>query len=164
MNFLFIWTNIRTAPAYGVYTGISQLIRYSRACGFYNVVLDRGLLLTKDSLWLWWKHHYKSIMVATITWLTITEYLCHKWRRICPACCNHNSVLSSLMTYHRICSKRKRVLLEEKELVTYPEDMGSPPGFVLSSCCQIVGTSVVLCRSLSCLFSWWRSKHSCFLT
>jgi hypothetical protein len=31
--------------AYGVY--ISQLIRYSRACGYYQDFLDRGLLLTR---------------------------------------------------------------------------------------------------------------------
>jgi hypothetical protein len=36
------------APAYGVY--ISQLIRYSRACGSYQDFLDRGLLLTRKLL------------------------------------------------------------------------------------------------------------------
>ena len=35
-------------PAYGVY--ISQLIRYSRACGSYQDFLDRGLLLTRKLL------------------------------------------------------------------------------------------------------------------
>jgi hypothetical protein len=33
------------APAYGVY--LSQLIRYSRACGSYKDFLDRGFLLTR---------------------------------------------------------------------------------------------------------------------
>ena len=41
--FPFICSNISAAPAYGVY--ISQLIRYSRACGSYQDFLDRGLLL-----------------------------------------------------------------------------------------------------------------------
>jgi hypothetical protein len=45
MNFPFICSNILAAPAYGVY--ISQLIRYSRACGSYLDFLDRGLLLTR---------------------------------------------------------------------------------------------------------------------
>ena len=40
--------NIPAAPAYGVY--ISQLIRYSRACGSYLDFLDRGLLLTRKLL------------------------------------------------------------------------------------------------------------------
>jgi hypothetical protein len=44
VNFPFICSNIPAAPAYGVY--ISQLIQYSRDCGFYQDFLDRGLLLT----------------------------------------------------------------------------------------------------------------------
>jgi hypothetical protein len=48
VNFTFICSNIPAAPAYGVY--ISQLIRYSRACGSYQDFLDRGLLLTRKLL------------------------------------------------------------------------------------------------------------------
>ena len=48
VNFPFICSNIPAAPAYGVY--ISQLIRYSRACGSYQDFFDRGLLLTKKLL------------------------------------------------------------------------------------------------------------------
>ena len=43
VNFPFICSNIPAAPAYGVF--ISQLIRYSRACGTYQDFLDKGLLL-----------------------------------------------------------------------------------------------------------------------
>jgi hypothetical protein len=44
-----LWTfHLNAAPAYGVY--ISQLIRYSRACGSYPDFLDRGLLLTRVPL------------------------------------------------------------------------------------------------------------------
>ena len=38
-------------------------------------------------------------------WLTFTEYLCHIWPRICYICRNHYPVLSSLMTYQRVCNK-----------------------------------------------------------
>jgi hypothetical protein len=48
VNFPFICNNNPAAPAYGVY--ISQLIRYSRACGSYQVFLDIGLLLTRKLL------------------------------------------------------------------------------------------------------------------
>jgi len=48
VNFPFICSNIPAAPAYGVY--ISQIIRYSRSCGFYQDFLDRGLLLTRKLL------------------------------------------------------------------------------------------------------------------
>jgi hypothetical protein len=44
----FIWSNVRSAPAYGV--NISQLIRYSRACGYYQDFLDRGFVLTPKLL------------------------------------------------------------------------------------------------------------------
>jgi hypothetical protein len=48
VNFPFICSNIPAAPAYGVY--LSQMIRYSRACGSYQHFLDRGLLLTRKLL------------------------------------------------------------------------------------------------------------------
>ena len=48
VNVPFICSNIPAAPAYGEY--ISQLLRYSRACGFYQEFLDRGLLLTRKLL------------------------------------------------------------------------------------------------------------------
>ena len=49
VNFPFICSNIPAAPAYRVY--ISQLKRYSRACGSYQDFLDRGgLLLTMKLL------------------------------------------------------------------------------------------------------------------
>jgi hypothetical protein len=51
VNFPFICSNIRAAPAYGVY--IFQLIRYSRACDSYQDFLDRGLLLTRKLLNQW---------------------------------------------------------------------------------------------------------------
>jgi len=44
----FICSNIPAAPAYWVY--ISQLIRYSRACGFYLDFLNRGFMLTRKLL------------------------------------------------------------------------------------------------------------------
>ena len=48
VNFPFICSNIPAASAYGVY--ISQLIRYSRACGSYQDFHDRGLLLSRKLL------------------------------------------------------------------------------------------------------------------
>jgi hypothetical protein len=42
--------------------------------------------------------------VATMTWLTVMGYLCHKWPRICSTCRKHFPVLSSFMTYHRVCN------------------------------------------------------------
>jgi len=60
---------------------------------------------TKGSLWLSWSHHFDSFKVATMTWLTVTEYQCHKWPQICAVCRNHNPVVSSFMTYQWVCNK-----------------------------------------------------------
>ena len=40
VNFPFIYSNIPAAPAYGAY--ISQLVRYSRACGACQDYLDKN--------------------------------------------------------------------------------------------------------------------------
>jgi hypothetical protein len=104
VNFLFICSKI-PAP-YGVY--ISQLIQYSRACGSYKDFRDRGLLLQRKLLSQWFLlvklKSSQSFMVATMTWLTVMEDLCHKWPRICSICHKHVTVLSSFMTYHRVCN------------------------------------------------------------
>jgi hypothetical protein len=50
VNFPFICSNIPATPAYGVYTSISQMNWYSRACGSYQDFNDRGLLLIRKLL------------------------------------------------------------------------------------------------------------------
>jgi len=59
----------------GVY--ISQLIRYSRTCGAYHDFLDRWLVLTSKLLnqgFLLFQLKL-SLTVATMSWLTVMEYL-----------------------------------------------------------------------------------------
>jgi hypothetical protein len=64
VNFPFICSKITAAFAYGVY--ISQLIRYSRACGYYRgllltrKLLNQGLILVKlkSSLRTFYIHHH----------------------------------------------------------------------------------------------------------
>ena len=68
----FLCSNISAAPACGVY--VSQLIRYSRACGSYQDFRDRGLLLTmkllnqefllvklRSSLPMFYGHHHDLV-------------------------------------------------------------------------------------------------------
>jgi len=47
------------------------------------------------------------LMVATITWLAVANYLCHKWPQICSVCHNYTSFLSSFMIYNvpLVCTK-----------------------------------------------------------
>ena len=68
---------------------------------------------------------------ATVTWLPVTEHLFHKWPCICLVCCIHNLVLSSLMTYHRVCDKSNTTvsLLEQEQLLTITEHRSSSPVF-----------------------------------
>jgi hypothetical protein len=59
-------------------------------------------------------------MVATVTWLTVTEHMCH----------GHVPVLSQIMTHHLVCNKsRTTVPLVEQELIILPVHMCSPPVF-----------------------------------
>ena len=96
----FICSNIPAAPTYAVY--ISQLIRYSRACGSYQDFLDMGFLLTKkllsqgfllvklkSSLRKCYGRHHDLVAIDRM------EYLCHKWLRICSTCRKHFPVVSS---------------------------------------------------------------------
>ena len=105
--FPVICSNIPAAPAYGVY--ISQLIRYSRACGSYQGLLDRVLLLTRKQL-------NQGFLLAKLKPSFRTFYGRHhdlvdrygisvsKWPRICSTCRNRFPVLSSFMTYHPVFS------------------------------------------------------------
>ena len=82
---------------------------------------------TKGCYWWSWSHHFESFTVATMTWLTIVEYLCHQWPRICSTCRKHFLVLSSWHITEFITRLTRRVLLVEQELPTLPEHLGSPP-------------------------------------
>ena len=55
--------------------------------------------------WSSWSHHFESVPNTTMTWLTVTEYMCHKRPNICSFCRNHNPDCSSFMIYYRVCSK-----------------------------------------------------------
>ena len=141
-NHPFKCSNILAAPAYGEL--ISQLIRYSRACGYYHDFLIEGSINT-CSYWLCSSHHFECIMVVTMTWLTVTEYLCHKGPRICYACCK----------LFPVRPHPQRVPLVGHELLNLPEHMISPPIF---SGVRVVRFSVfwlVFCTSLFVLVSIW---------
>jgi hypothetical protein len=43
----------------------------------------QGSYWTKGSSWFSWSYHFESFTVASMTWLTAMEYLCHKRPRIC---------------------------------------------------------------------------------
>ena len=103
---------IPVAPHYGVHLTMEYIsvdpifhsflvhIRISLIYG----CCPQGSYWTKGFYWLSWSHHFESFTVVTMTWLTVAEYMCHKRPRICSTCRKHFPVLSSLMTYRRICN------------------------------------------------------------
>ena len=96
--------------------------------------------------------------VATMTWLTVMEYLCHKWPRICSTIGvnTSQSFPHSWLIPGLVIRWTRWVLLVEQELLTLPEHLSSP--LVFSGVCVI--RSLVLCvcfvdRCLSfCLFTF----------
>ena len=106
VNFPFICSNIPAAPAYGVY--ISQLIRYSRTCGSYQDILNRGLLQARKLL----SHGFLLVKLKSLLrkfydrhhdlvdryGISVTQMT-----KICSTCCKHFPALSSFMIYHRFC-------------------------------------------------------------
>ena len=71
-------------------------------------------------------HHFESCTVATTTWLTAMEYLCHKWPRIYFNGRKHFPVLSSFVTFLRILIKQNIRLLKYtnmKELIQWFKDI-----------------------------------------
>jgi hypothetical protein len=146
VNFPFICSNIPAAPAYGI--SLSQMIRYSRACGSYQDFLDRGLLLTRKLL-----NHFENFTVASMTWLTVMEYLCHKWPRIFFTCLKHFPVLSPFTTYYRVCNLINTTDASSGGGNAYSSRAPEfTPGFLWGSCYSIFSFIYVFYWSLFVLF------------
>ena len=123
-KFTFICTcsNILGTPAYGVC--ISHSVQYSRACGSYQDLLDRGLLLVKKLL------NQGSLLGKSKSPHRTFYGRHHVVRNIfvtndhgqCSVC--RNLVISILMTLF-VTKVTRRVSLEVQELLTLPEYMSS---------------------------------------
>ena len=68
---------------------------------------------SKVLYWLSWSHH-ERFMVATMTWLTVTEYVCR----------NHFPTLIHFMTYRLCCNKSNTMGATIVARITYP--FGAP--------------------------------------
>ena len=64
-------------------------------------------------------------------WLTVMEYLCHKWPPICSTCRKHflRSFSHSRLITGFVTRLTRRVPLVEQELLTLPGHLSSPPVF-----------------------------------
>jgi len=89
-----------------------------------------------------------------MTYLTKTEYLCHKWPRICSTCRKTSrSFPHSRLTIWFVTRLTRRVPLVEQELPTLPEHLSSPPVFsevrvtrILVLCICFVDRCLSFCR------------------
>jgi hypothetical protein len=88
-----------------------------------------------------------------MTWLTVTKYLCQKWLWICSTCRKHFPVLSSFMTRF-VTGATRWVLLVEKELLTFPENLSLPPLFSRVCVAWYIVLCVAFSRSLFVLLSF----------
>ena len=98
-----------------------------------------------------------------MTWITVTEYLCHKWPQICSTCRKQFHVLSLIITYHRVCNwSNTTVLLVEKELCTLLEHLRLAPVF---SEIRVPRYLYFLCSVLSIVVYLFSFDHCvvCFL-
>ena len=86
-----------------------------------------------------------------MTCLTLTGYLCYKWPRICFVTRNHNLVLSSFMTYHRVFDKSNATW--SKKCLPFRNTRIRPWFFVIS-CYSIFSFMCIFCRSLFFLLSF----------
>ena len=131
MNFPFICSNIPAVPAYGVY--ISLLIRYSRACGSYQDVLDRGLQLTRKLLNQWF-------LLGKLKW-SLRKFLSWLGWPIWNTCVTNDhgyvplvvktsqSFPHSWLITGFVTRLTRRVPLVEQERFTLPKHLSSPPIF-----------------------------------
>jgi hypothetical protein len=110
--------------------------------------------------WYQWLLMYSWILLSkvanvqsnTMTWLTVTKYLCLKWPRICSVCHNHHLVLSWLITWF-VTRVTQWVPHVEQELLTLPEYLSSTPLFSGVCIAWYLVFCVMFCKSLFVLLT-----------
>ena len=91
----------------------------------YNDFRDRGLLLTRKLLiqvfvMVKLSDHLESLQSQIMTWLTVMEYLCHKWPRICSVFRYHNPILSFYTVYHSTGNKNNTMGIFSEAETAFP--------------------------------------------
>jgi hypothetical protein len=121
----------------------------------YSVTVNQVMVATRRRVWRYQRGNPNPYIEEnqTTQWpkekVTVTEYLCHIWSRICSLCRNHELVLSSFMNYHRVWSQSNSTeSLVEQELLTLPEGLGSQTVFCGVHYAQSIDFWVVFCRSV----------------
>ena len=105
-----------------------KLIRYSRACDFYQNVLERWLLLTEKVqnqalIVVKIKLHFESLTIAIITWLSVTKYMLRLSGYVPFVVVTIPSTPPPVMKYRACTNVTRQVSLVEKELHTPSDHM-----------------------------------------
>jgi hypothetical protein len=86
----------------------ADIVRMLHCCYGKKIytVIGLGLLLTRKLMnqglsLLSWIRHFESFTVATMTWLAVTEYMCHKWGQIFSICRKCLTPLSTIFQLYR---------------------------------------------------------------
>ena len=66
--------------------------------------------------------YFESFILATMIRLTVTEYLCHKWSRVCSVYRNPNPVLFSFITVNQTSNISNKMV---QELLSFQEHLSS---------------------------------------
>ena len=136
---------------------VSIMVSLIKGCG------KQGGYRTKAFQGLSCGNHFERLTVATMTWLTVTEYPCQKWSHIYSVCRNHNLVLSSLTTYYWVCNKSTTTGATRCVVTAYtsgaPEFTGFSGAYVARSlvfcvlfCSSLFSPFFLFVCSLCCLF------------
>jgi hypothetical protein len=112
---------------------------------------------------MWWKYYpyfitwLLTVTVYSMTWLTVTVYLCYQHQCISSVYFNHNPVITSRMTDHRVCIKSKTTGATSGGGITYPfESPEFTPVFGEVCVDQSFVFYVVFCiYFIDCLFFFW---------
>jgi hypothetical protein len=80
----------------------------------------QGSYWLKGFTWLSWSHHLESFTVATMTWLTVMEYLCHKYDHGYVPLVSISLLFPNSWLITRLVTRlTRRMLLVGQELLTF---------------------------------------------
>ena len=136
------------------------MIRYSRVCGSYQDFIDRGLLLTKateprilmvklkSSLRKFCGRHHDLVNRYGTSVSQITT--------ICSTCREHFPVISSFITYHRVCNQSNTTGATNGAGTAHHSGAHDfTPVFQWCSCYSIFSFMCNVCRSLFVLLTFF---------
>jgi hypothetical protein len=136
-QFLFhMWHSCRvtlvTDPVISHQWGKDRIVITSNVQADKFILICHTLLLTrrywtKGSYWLSWSHHFESFTIATMTWSTITAYLCLKWPRICSDTTGKISVILNILHQNNL---QKSTIIQY--FVKVPKNLGNKVSYSIS--------------------------------